>query len=93
MEIRNEKGYIKYTIEEDEITLDMIEVKVKHQGAGSELLNKLKDIAYSLDKKIGLYAYPQDDSITQEELRNFYYKNGFELDPDDVDYNLFVYNV
>ncbi|AKG07142.1 hypothetical protein AAX06_01960 [Moraxella bovoculi] len=85
MKIELSGGYICYSIEEDEVTIDMVEVTTKRQGIGSQLIDMVKDVAREVGLPIGLYAYPQDDSISQEDLIEFYFSNDFEYDPDDVD--------
>ncbi len=89
--ITNENGYLQYTIESDEVTLDMIKVYEPRKGTGRKLIEELKMIASDLNLPIGLYAHPQDDSITKEDLQDFYYSCGFDLDADDVDGCLFAW--
>jgi hypothetical protein len=89
--IEDSNGYLSYTIDEDEITLDMIKSYDKRKGTASKLIQKLKDLSREKKLPIGLYAEPQDFSISDDDLIEFYYKNGFELDPDDSDGKLFIW--
>lgn len=89
--IKVKNGYLLYSIEEDCIILDKIKVYNQRQGTGSLLIKKLKEIAAKKSLRIELYAYPQDDTSTVEELQQFYSACGFDLDPDDVDGCMFVY--
>ena len=89
--IKNEKGYLLYTVTDTEITLDNIKVYEQRKGTGRKMINELKDFAIELQLPIGLYSYPQDDTIEQGDLNDFYYSNGFELDPDDCDNKLFIW--
>lgn len=82
MEIKNKNGFLKYSIEENEITLDLVKVDKKQKGTGSKLIAKLKKIAEKNNLPIGLYAEPQDDSINELDLVSFYEKNGFRQDVD-----------
>lgn len=82
MEIKNKNGLLKYSIEDKEIILDCIKVNSKRKGTGSKLINELKKIAEKKNLPIGLYAEPQDDSISEEDLIRFYEKNGFRQDED-----------
>lgn len=84
-------GYAIYTIEDAEIILEMIEVTEKRKGVGSKLLSMLKDIAREHNLPIGLYAYPQDNTIDEDGLKEFYFENGFEYDPDDADGKLLAW--
>jgi len=89
--IKNENGYLKYSIDENEIVIDNIKVYKQRLGTGKLLINELKEISKEKKLPITLYSYPQDDTINEDNLRNFYYSQGFELHPDDIDYNLFIY--
>lgn len=82
MKLENKNGFLKYTIEENEIILDCIKVNSKRKGTGSKLIDKLKKIAEKKNLPIGLYAEPQDDSIDEQSLISFYEKNGFKQDVD-----------
>ncbi len=89
--IKLENGFLKYTIEKNEITIDNIKVYEQRKGTGKKMIEELKDIAKELQLPIGLYSYPQDDTINQDDLNDFYYSCGFELDPDDSDGKLFIW--
>lgn len=82
MIMENKNGFLKYTIEENEIILDCIKVNSKRKGTGSKLIDKLKKIAEKKNLPIGLYAEPQDNSIDEQSLIFFYEKNGFKQDVD-----------
>ena len=90
--IKVENGFLNYSIEENEITIDMIKAYQSGQGTGTELIYKIKQIAKELNLPIGLYAEPQDDTISEEGLKSFYISNGFELDENDSDGKLFIFN-
>lgn len=92
MKKENENGYVEYSIEEDEIIIEKIKSYVQNKGTATEFIEELKNISWKLNKPLSLYAYPQDDTITTEQLQQFYNNRGFELDTDDVDGCLFVYN-
>ena len=90
-DIKNENGYLLYTVTDFEITLDNIKVYEQRKGTGRKMIEELKDFARELQLPIGLYSYPQDDTIEQDDLNDFYYSCGFELDPDDCDNKLFIW--
>lgn len=86
MTITKENGYARVSeddMNEDELVLDIVEVKEKRKGTGSELVKECIKYAESEGKKLTLCAYPQDDSIDLESLVNFYKKLGFSTDYDD----------
>jgi hypothetical protein len=91
MKIELENGYLHATICEDEITLDNIKVFQPRKGTGRQLVEMLKTQAINLGLPIGLYAEPQDDTISEEDLKSFYYSCNFELDPEDTDGKLFIW--
>ena len=82
-------SFLIYTIYDDRIDID--DMKSYVNGDGSKLISELKKIAAKLRLPIELYSYPQDDTISKDDLNKFYEKNGFELHPDDVDYSYFVW--
>lgn len=90
MKIELENGFIIYTIEENEITIDNIKVYNQKQGMGKKLIELVKSIAKDNNLPIGLYAEPQDETINEDDLKDFYYSCGFELDVDDCDGKLFI---
>lgn len=90
MKITNvNSSYLNYSIFDDRIDIDNI--KSYKKGDGSEMLNELKRISRNLNLPIELYSEPQDDTISQSELNDFYRKNGFELHHDDVDNSYFIF--
>ena len=89
--IKLDNGFIKYSIEENEITIDKIKVYEQKKGTGRKLVEEVKKIARENNLPIGLYAEPQDNTISEDELKNFYYSCGFELDADDCDGKLFIW--
>lgn len=89
--IVKENGYLLYTVNEDEIVLEDIKVYEKRKGTGKKMIEELKELAIELQLPIGLYSYPQDDTIEQDRLNDFYYSCGFDLDPDDYDNRLFIW--
>ena len=90
-DIKNENGYLLYTVTDCEITLDDIKVYEQRKGTGRKMIEELKDLARELQLPIGLYSYPQDDTIEQDDLNDFYAACGFELDQDDFDNRLFIW--
>ena len=90
-ELKDENGYLKYTIEDDELIIDKIKVYKQRLGTGKKLIKEVKEIAAKKKLPITLYAYPQDETINEDDLKEFYYSQGFDLHPDDVDGNLFIY--
>jgi hypothetical protein len=90
--ILNENGWIKYTIEEDEIIIDNIKVHKQRLGTGKKMINEIKELSMELDIPITLYAEPQDDTINDNELKEFYISQGFNYHPDDVDNKYFIYS-
>ena len=89
--IKLENGFVNYTIEENEITIDNIKVYEQKKGTGKLLIEEVKKIAREKNLPIGLYAEPQDETINEADLKNFYYSCGFELDADDCDGKLFIW--
>ena len=86
-----ENGYALVSIQNDEVVIENIKVYQSRKGTGRQLIEMVKSYANELDLPIGLYAEPQDDIISEEELKQFYYSCGFELDPDDCDGKMFIY--
>jgi hypothetical protein len=82
-------SYLIYSVYSDRIDIDNI--KSYNKGNGTKLILILKKIAQNLKLPIELYSEPQDDTISQESLNNFYEKNGFNLHCDDVDNSYYVY--
>ena len=86
-----ENGYAIVSIQNNEVVIEMIKVYQQRKGTGRQLIEMVKDYANQLNLPIGLYAEPQDETITEDELKEFYYSCGFKLDPDDCDRKLFIY--
>lgn len=93
MKIENKNGYLIYSISDTEITIDNIKVFDQRKGTGRKMIEELKCFARDLNLPIGLYSYPQDETINQDDLNDFYYSCGFELDTDDCDNRLFIYKI
>jgi len=91
MKIENKNGHLLYTVSEIEITIDNIKVFEQRKGTGRKLIEEVKKIARENNLPIGLYAEPQDETINEDDLKNFYYSCGFELDTDDCDGKLFIW--
>ena len=89
--IKLDNGFLNYSIEKNEITIDKIKVYEQKKGTGRTLVEEVKKIARENNLPIGLYAEPQDNTISEDELKNFYYSCGFELDADDCDGKLFIW--
>lgn len=79
--IENEKGYVKFHLEDEEemiFIIDEIQVYEKRLGYGSVLLREVEnEIKNQGGNRIELYAYPQDDDMTEDDLCEFYYRNGY----------------
>lgn len=77
-----DKGYVKYHLEDPDNSIwiiDAIEANGRRNGNGSSLLKEVEEIIRNEGgRRIELYAYPQDDSITEDELCDFYHINGYE---------------
>ena len=67
-----DKGYVKYHLEDYDNSIwiiDAIEANGRRNGNGSSLLKEVEEIIRNEGgRRIELYAYPQDDSITEDEL-------------------------
>lgn len=87
-----ENGYALVTVDNDQVVIENIKVYEQRKGTGRQLIEMVKDYARELGLPIGLYAEPQDDTISEDDLKAFYYSCGFELDPNDCDGKLFIYN-
>ncbi len=82
MKITTDRGYINYSIsdmDDNVIIIDLVEVNEKRQGAGTELVNAVLNIAREQGKSVELCAYPQDDSISLADLVSFYEGLGFHI--------------
>lgn len=94
MKIENENGYICYSVDdmdENGLVIDCVEAYAKRRGTGSLLVDKVIEIARNENKKLGLCAYPQDDSVTLAELIKFYENLGFSVDYNDGEEALMSY--
>jgi hypothetical protein len=92
MKIIDNNGFLKYTIDENEIIIDIIKVYVQRKSTGKKMINQIKELSRELNMPITLYAEPQDDTINDDELREFYFSLGFNYHPDDVDNKYLIYN-
>lgn len=84
--IEVDNGYIIFSdsiTEENTIEIEEVSVKEKRKGTGSELVRKVIEIAQEEGKGLTLCAHPLDDSISTENLVEFYEKLGFTIDYDD----------
>ncbi len=84
--IELENGYILYSdhdTEENVLVIDEEQVQEKRKGTGTELVEKVQDIAREEGKDIEICANPLDDSISLRDLMSFYEKLGFSV----VDYD------
>lgn len=91
-EFKLENGYALVTVDNGEVVIENIKVYEQRKGTGRELIEMVKNYAGELGLPIGLYAEPQDDTISEDDLKDFYYSCGFELDLNDCDGKLFIYN-
>jgi hypothetical protein len=92
MKIIDNNGFLKYTIDENEIIIDTIKVYEQRKGTGKKMINEIKELSRDLNLPITLYAEPQDDTINDNNLREFYFSLGFNYHYDDVDNKYFIYN-
>jgi hypothetical protein len=79
-------NFIQYSVEDDELIIDLVKVNTPRQGIGSKLVQMVIDLwksEYS-DKKLTLWAYPQDDSIDLDSLISFYENLGFGITDDSM---------
>jgi len=79
MRQETENCVITYSIEEDEIIIDMIEVSTLYRGQGFAKKAMKKFMSDNYGKFISLHAYGQDDSVSTEKLVDFYKFFGFEV--------------
>lgn len=86
-----ENGYAIVNVENDEVVIENIKVYEQRKGTGKELINLIKKYASSINLPISLYAFPQDSTISEDDLKDFYYSCGFDLHVDDVDGKLFIW--
>ncbi len=71
--------------DDNELVLDIVWVAEdqRGQGIGKQLTQMAIDYAREQNKKLGLYAEPQDgNGLNQEALVEFYRNMGFESDGD-----------
>ena len=87
--ITDENGYLSYSIDKEEIYINNIEVYKKRKGTGRKLLEIIKDFSIKLELPIRLHSYPQNDSISEDDLRNFYLNCGFYYHHDDSEKKYF----
>ena len=86
MKIKDKNGFLIYSrddMEKDTYVIEMIEAFEKRKGTGTKLINQMKKIANNKGKKISLCAYPQDESISLENLISFYENLDFNIVYDD----------
>lgn len=79
--IENEFGWCKYHLEDDNemvFIIDEIESNGRRNGNGSRLLSVVETaILNEGGKRIELFAWPLDDTITESELYEFYMSQGY----------------
>lgn len=88
-------GYLNYTNDDEEIIIELVCSEIPRKGIGSTLVRELQKIASDINKPIGLYAEPCamcGTEIMEDDLIRFYENLGFELDPDDTDGKLMIWN-
>jgi len=89
------ESFITISTEDNEIVIDSLFVAPHERrlGRATEMVQNVIDDAFLNDEieLVSLYAYPNDDSITQEDLVSFYEKIGFEQHPDSI--GLMLYKV
>lgn len=78
-------------IEDGELILDNI--KSNHKGDGRLLMDQIKQAAITSNMPLSFYAFPQDDTVSEEGLALFYRACGIDLHPDDNDGKLYLFNV
>jgi hypothetical protein len=74
------ESFIEYSIDENTEEMIIENIKSYNKGDGTKLVNMVLDIYNSeySDYELTLYAYPQDDTITLDNLVKFWEKMGFE---------------
>jgi hypothetical protein len=78
------QSYIEYSVDIDTQEVIIDDIKSFQKGDGTKLAQAVIDIynAEYADNNysLTLYAYPQDDTIDQENLVKFWESVGFEVD-------------
>jgi GNAT superfamily N-acetyltransferase len=81
-----DSSFIQYSVEDDEVIIDLVKVETPRQGIGSKLVKMVIDLYNSeySDKKLTLWAFPQDDTIDLDSLISFYENLGFVITDDSM---------
>jgi len=78
--LKYKDGSLAYSYDDGNLVIDNIEVKIQKKGTGNALMQEIEKIAQKKGKKeIELNAYPQDKTITSENLIKFYDDLGYEV--------------
>ena len=94
IKIERENGYIIYStsdMNENELVIDMVETYEHGKGTASELIKEVAKVAEKEGKDLTLCAYPQDDTVTLNELISIYEHLGFEVEYDNGEEALMRY--
>lgn len=85
MKIEKTNGYIEYSIsdmDDNELVIDMVETYERGKGTATKLINEVIEIARENEQELTLCAYPQDETITLEDLVAIYKHLGFVVEYD-----------
>jgi len=87
MKFQIENSYVQLSIDDSEdntLVVDIVCVEElnRGQGIGTQLMRLAIDHAKKNDKKLSLYAEPQDDTVEEDRLIEWYRDLGFESDGD-----------
>jgi ribosomal protein S18 acetylase RimI-like enzyme len=87
MKFQIENSYVQLSIDDSEdntLVVDIVWVEElnRGQGIGTQLMRLAIDHAKKNDKKLSLYAEPQDDTVEEDRLIEWYRDLGFESDGD-----------
>lgn len=81
--LKLDDGKLKFSVSDMDdsiMIIDNINVKTQKKGTGSKLMREAENIASENGyKKIELGAYPQNDTINSENLKNFYKNLGYDV--------------
>lgn len=91
MKFKSKNCEIIYSIEENIVIIDSINVKLKNRGKGFAKI-ALKNFLEKFNlMKIEGHAYPQDNKTNMEKLLEFYKNFGFKIGSRDNKYGWEIY--
>lgn len=84
----NEKvGFLNYTIDDEEIMLDLVKVEAKYRGLGiaSMLVDTFVSEFRNDGRPLTLFAYSEEpeDGLSTDALCEFYSNHGFRIDDEE----------